>query len=128
MTAVVRLAPMSGAVDLSPRSISTAAASLHRVVPASSVRKSGDRINQKIDEQAHTQRKLASKWVQDVNGFRDHRYLRQHDAQAASCKIILDRQAHEPRDASPLQGRLDQILSVIRIEGALRDDSCPIGK
>ena len=76
MATVVRPAPMSGVVDLSPQSISTVAASLHSVVPASSTRKTSDRFNQKIDEQAHTQRKLASKWVQDVNGLRDHGYLR----------------------------------------------------
>jgi hypothetical protein len=76
MTAVGRFAPMSRVVDLSPQSTSAGAASLHSVVPASSIRKTSDRFNQKIDEQAHTQRKLASKWVQDVNGLRDHRYLR----------------------------------------------------
>jgi hypothetical protein len=80
MTGVGRFAPISGVVDLSPRSIRAGVASLHSVVPASSVRKTTDRVNQKIDEQARTQRKLTSKRVQDVNRLRRHGYLRQHDA------------------------------------------------
>lgn len=31
--------------------------------------------------------------------------------------MILDRGAHKLRDASPLQGGLNQVVSVIRIEG-----------
>ena len=63
MTGVGRFAPISGVVDLSPRSIRAGVASLHSVVPASSVRKTTDRVNQKIDEHTNSQRKLASKWV-----------------------------------------------------------------
>ena len=62
--------------DLSPQPISAAGASFRSAVPASSSRKTTDRFNQKIDEQAHTQRKLVSKRVQDVNRLRDQRYLR----------------------------------------------------
>ena len=76
MTAVGRSAPMAGVVDISPLSISAGVASLRSVVPASSARKTSDRFNQKINEQAHTQRKLTSKRVQDVNRLREHRYPR----------------------------------------------------
>ena len=47
--------------------------------PASSVRKTADHFDQKIDEQACAQRKLTSERVQDENRRREHRALRQHD-------------------------------------------------
>src|SRR5277367_5514615 len=74
MTAIGRLRRLSRVVDPSPQSIRTVAASVRSVVPASSVRKTTDRFNQKIDEQARTQRKLTSKRVQEVDGLRRHGY------------------------------------------------------
>jgi hypothetical protein len=76
MTAVGRFAPLLTVVELSPQSTRILAASICSVVSASSARKTADRFNQKIDEEARTQRKLTSERVQDVNRLRRHGYLR----------------------------------------------------
>lgn len=75
MTAVGRFAPLLTVVELSPQPTRILAASICSV-SASSARKTADRFNQKIDEEARTQRKLTSKRVQDVNRLRRHGYLR----------------------------------------------------
>ncbi len=97
-------------------------------MPASPARNTADRLDKKINKQPRPQRQLPSEGMQHVNRRREHRHLWQHDAQTAIGKVILDREPHELRDAGALQRGLDQVLRVIRVEGAVGDDPRAVGK
>jgi hypothetical protein len=126
--AEIRESAIAASVLLGRSHFASTLAAGSRILRASSSRKATDCFDQKIDEQARTKRELAPKWMQDVNRRREHWYLRKHNAQPTGREIIFNREAHELCDAGPLQPGLYQILGIIGVERALRDNSGAIGK